>query len=44
MPEKKKTVFRDSESGEFITKKKAERNPRTTEKERVRIKAPRKGR
>ena len=38
--EKKKTVFRDSEDGQFTTKKYAEKNPKTTEKERVRIKPP----
>lgn len=36
MAEKKKIVYRDSESGEFITKKEAEKKPKTSEKERVR--------
>ena len=34
--ETKKTVHRDSKSGEFTTEKKAKANPATTEKERVR--------
>jgi hypothetical protein len=31
----KKTVHRDSGSGQFTTKAKADKNPKTTEKERV---------
>ncbi len=38
--EKKKTVYRDSEDGQFTTKRYGETHPRTTEKERVRIKPP----
>jgi len=34
--EKKKTVYRDSETGQFTTENKAKRSPKTTEKERVR--------
>lgn len=40
MPEKKKTVHRDSESGQFTTKKYADNHPKTTERERVRITKP----
>ncbi len=29
------TVHRSSESGQFVTKKEADRNPRTTETERI---------
>ncbi len=36
----KKTVYRDSKDGQFITQKEAERRPATTEKERVRIVPP----
>ena len=35
--EPKKTVYRDSEVGQFVTKKYAEDHPKTTEKERVRV-------
>ncbi|HYR88539.1 MAG TPA: hypothetical protein VE422_30950 [Terriglobia bacterium] len=38
--EKKKTVFRDSKDGQFITKKEAEGRPATTERERVRVQPP----
>lgn len=38
--EPKKTVYRDSEDGQFITKKYAETHPNTTEKERVRVTPP----
>lgn len=38
----KKTVHRDSVSGEFVTKKYAENHPRTTEKERVPVGKPNK--
>jgi hypothetical protein len=31
----KKTVYRSSESGQFVKKNYAEKHPRTTEKERV---------
>ncbi|MEE9443748.1 MAG: multidrug transporter [candidate division Zixibacteria bacterium] len=34
---KTKTVYRDSVTGEFITQNEAERRPRETEKERIRI-------
>lgn len=37
-PVKKKTVYRDSVSGEFITEREANRRPRETEKERVPVK------
>jgi hypothetical protein len=36
----KKTVYRDSKDGQWITKKEAERRPDTTEKERVRVVPP----
>lgn len=36
-PEPKKTVYRDSEDGQFVTKKYSDQHPKTTEKERVRI-------
>jgi hypothetical protein len=36
MAEKKKTVYRSSESGKFVKKGYAERHPKTTETERVR--------
>jgi hypothetical protein len=36
-PEPKKTVYRDSEDGQFVTKKYSDLHPKTTEKERVRI-------
>ena len=39
-PEPKKTVYRDSNDGQFITKREAEQNPRESEKERVRIVPP----
>jgi hypothetical protein len=42
MPEKKKTVYRDSDSGEFVKKDYAGKHPKTTEKERVRVKTPKK--
>jgi hypothetical protein len=42
MTEKKKTVYRDSEDGQFTTKRYAEDHPSTTEKERVRIRPPEK--
>jgi len=32
----RKTVYRDSDKGRFITRKEAEKNPKTSEKERVR--------
>ena len=38
--EQKKTVFRDSEDGQFTTRKYAEQHPRTTEKERVPVHPP----
>jgi len=38
--EPKKTVYRDSKDGQFVTKKEAERRPNETEKERVRISPP----
>jgi len=33
----RKTVYRDSEDGQFVTQEYAEKHPRTTEKERVLI-------
>jgi hypothetical protein len=36
-PQPKKTVYRDSRDGQFITKREAEQRPDTSEKERVRI-------
>jgi hypothetical protein len=36
----KKTVYRDSEDGQFVKKEYAETHPRTTEKERVRVVPP----
>lgn len=38
--ETKKTVYRDSEDGQFTTKKYADKHPKTTEKESVRVKPP----
>jgi hypothetical protein len=38
--DQKRTVHRSSESGQFVTKRYAENNPRTTERERVRTTAP----
>ena len=38
--EPKKTVYRDSKDGEFVTRDYAETHKDTTEKERVRIKPP----
>lgn len=40
MPEQKKTVRRDSEDGQFVTKEYADRHPKTTETERVRVVPP----
>lgn len=37
MAEKKKTIHRDSETGRITTEKYADKHPRTTEKERVRV-------
>ncbi len=34
---KKKTIYRSSITGKFISRKRAEKKPRTTEKERVKI-------
>jgi len=42
MSDKKKTVYRDSTDGQFTTKKDAEKRPRETEKERVRVGNPKK--
>jgi len=36
----KKTVYRDSKDGQFTTKKYSEKNPNTTEKERVPVVKP----
>lgn len=33
--EEKKTVYRDSDTGQFTTERYAERHPKTTEKEKV---------
>jgi hypothetical protein len=38
--QEKKTVYRDSEDGQFTTKKYAESHPRTTETERVPVGKP----
>jgi hypothetical protein len=38
--ETKKTVYRDSRDGQFITRREAELHPDTSEKERVRIRPP----
>jgi len=38
--EPKKTVYRDSRDGQFITKREAELRPDMSEKERVRIRPP----
>jgi hypothetical protein len=38
--EQRKTVYRDSEDGQFVKQEYAESHPRTTEKERVRIVPP----
>ena len=35
--EPKKTVYRDSEDGQFVKKDYADNHPKTTEKERVRV-------
>lgn len=35
-PPRKKTIYRNSESGRITTKEYAEKNPKTTEKEQVR--------
>jgi len=37
MKTKTRTIYRDSETGRLIPKEQAERNPRTTEKERVKV-------
>lgn len=34
--EKKKTVYRDSGTGQFTTENKSKKSPKTTERERVR--------
>jgi hypothetical protein len=36
----KKTVFRSSETGKFVTERYADNHPRTTEKERVPVSNP----
>jgi len=36
----KRTVYRDSEDGQFVDKEYAEKNPKTTEKEKVPISRP----
>ena len=36
----KKTVYRDSRDGQFITRRESERRPDSTEKERVRVVPP----
>lgn len=38
--EQKRTVYRDSEDGQWVTQDYAEKHPRTTEKERVRVTPP----
>jgi hypothetical protein len=42
MAVKKKTVYRDSDKGGFVTEEYAKRHPKTTEKERVRVTQPKK--
>lgn len=39
-PPPKKTVYRDSEDGQFVKKDYAEKHPKTTEKERVPVGTP----
>ncbi|MDB5229677.1 MAG: hypothetical protein JWN76_482 [Chitinophagaceae bacterium] len=41
-PQKVRTVYRDSGDGRFIKKKEAEKNPKGTEKERIKINQPKK--
>lgn len=41
MAEKKKVIYRDSGTGRIVRREYAERHPRTTERERVRV-APKK--
>jgi len=36
----RKTVFRNSDDGRFVTEKYADRHPKTTEKERVILQKP----
>lgn len=36
MPDKKRDVYRSSESGQFVTERYADKHPRTTEHEKVR--------
>ena len=36
----RKTVYRDSEDGQFVTKEYADKHPKTTEKERLRTDPP----
>jgi len=36
----RKTVYRDSKDGQFVTERYADQHPNTTEKERVRTDAP----
>jgi hypothetical protein len=38
----KKTVYRDSEDGQFVKKDYADKHPKTTEKERVPVNPPKK--
>ncbi|WP_292414651.1 hypothetical protein [Mesorhizobium sp.] len=41
-PPAKKTVFRSSKDGQFVTEKYADKHPATTEKERVAVNPPKK--
>lgn len=38
----KKTIYRDSGSGQITTKQYADKHPKTTEKERVNVPVPKK--
>lgn len=40
--ETRKTVYRDSDEGKFVTKEYADKHPKTTERERVRVSPPKK--
>jgi hypothetical protein len=40
--EQKRTVYRDSKDGQFVTQREAERKPSEYEKERVRVSPPKK--
>lgn len=42
MTTQKKTIYRDSETGQITTKQYADKHPKTTEKERVKVTPPKK--